>query len=197
MSKGPRLTIEEINAFNPSPERPLEVECDDGHYKSYYERIKIISKVEEGVFRLIDNYGGRLSLSVATLIHYPSIKDRLLSAAGGFQVGDKVRAFGCDGVVRCTKASYSSYKVEVDFDNIKGICFTSDGRYMDWHKEPSLILIERPVKKVKKSFWLWAYKDEVSDTLMDETGKTPTGKTIAIDGMVKLPGTEVVLEVTV
>jgi hypothetical protein len=36
--------------------------------------------------------------------------------------------------------------------------FTEDGRVWDWHKEPSLILVERPKKKIKKTFYFasWA-----------------------------------------
>ena len=70
-----------------------------------------------------------------------------------FKVGDKVRAFGLDGVVRCITFSgrvvvrYS----DLDLDEI----FTLDGKAETHHKEPSLILVERPKVKVTKTIEKW------------------------------------------
>lgn len=66
-----------------------------------------------------------------------------------FQVGDKVSAFGVEGIVtRITDAAF--FPIKVDFPDDINSSFTIDGRYLGWHKEPSLKLIERPKKKVKK-----------------------------------------------
>lgn len=66
-----------------------------------------------------------------------------------FQVGDKVSAFGVEGVVtRITDVVL--FPIKVDFPDSINTSFTIDGRYLGWHKEPSLKLIERPKKKGKK-----------------------------------------------
>lgn len=76
-----------------------------------------------------------------------------------FQVGDKVRAFGLDGVVKSIEAD-DSYSVEVKFENDKYTCFTMEGKDCDWHKESSLVLIERPKKLVK--VYQYAYKSNLT-----------------------------------
>ncbi len=67
-----------------------------------------------------------------------------------FQVGDKVRAFGLDGVVKSTDG-FSCCTIMVNFQFAGVRSFFSDGRYMEWMKEPSLVLVERAKKKVKKT----------------------------------------------
>lgn len=80
-----------------------------------------------------------------------------------FKVGDIVEAFGVRGVV--TKVlSNGGHPVLVDFERLPGEAeeeFTPDGRLFYWHKEPSLKLIERQKKKVKKTIetWLNIYPD--------------------------------------
>ena len=70
-----------------------------------------------------------------------------------FKVGDKVRAFGCEGVVRVVD-KHGLYPIKVRFDKRNNDdCFLLDGSYYHWHKEPSLELIERPKKKVKIEFY--------------------------------------------
>ncbi len=67
-----------------------------------------------------------------------------------FQVGDNVEAWGCRGIVRGVHPQL----IEVSFGGTDAyIFFFSDGRFMDWHKEPSLKLIERPKKKVTKTMY--------------------------------------------
>lgn len=66
-----------------------------------------------------------------------------------FQVGDIVTAFGLKGKVISIKSS-SLYNIIVDFEEGPQEAFSTDGKEMLWHKEPSLKLIERPKKKVKK-----------------------------------------------
>lgn len=118
-----------------------------------------------------------------------------------FQVGDKVRAYGLDGVVDSIKG-HSMWPIRVTFESEYLDSFLTDGRASSHHKEPSLILIERPIKKVKKSFWLWADAEGVmNDNLMDESFKTPSGKEPYFckqdTPVTKIPGTEVTLEVEV
>lgn len=65
-----------------------------------------------------------------------------------FQVGDKISAFGVEGeVVRISDDS--NYPIRCNVQN-HSVSFTAAGKYMSWHKEPSLKLIKRPKKKVKK-----------------------------------------------
>jgi len=68
-----------------------------------------------------------------------------------FQVGDKVSAFGVEGEVLHNNACVlKNFPVVCKFGNNVINYFMKDGKYCDWHKEPSLKLIERPKKKVKK-----------------------------------------------
>ena len=48
--------------------------------------------------------------------------------------------------------------------------FTKDGREMTWHKKPTLTLVERPKRKVKKRFYMMAYIDKDGEWLI---GKVP------------------------
>lgn len=113
-----------------------------------------------------------------------------------FQVGDKVRAFGCDGFVTKIETAPTQYPVLVRFNTDYNTTFTPDGRLHTQHKEPSLMLIERPIRKVRKTFWLWANeRGVIDDTLMDENFTTPTGRVRPSYTCTKIPGTEVTLEV--
>ena len=62
-----------------------------------------------------------------------------------FKVGDKVRAFGVDGVVTNIH-NRSTYPVIVDFGDNCSCTFRLDGKYSAWHKEPTLVLVERAEK---------------------------------------------------
>lgn len=68
-----------------------------------------------------------------------------------FEIGDKVCAWGISGIV--IKSSNLVFPVEVELENCNGrYCFTTDGRYCDWHKTPALKLIKKatpPKKKIK------------------------------------------------
>lgn len=66
-----------------------------------------------------------------------------------FKVGDVVEWGGVRGKVYAGLSSLV-HPVMCEFENETVASFTYDGKYMDWHKEPSLKLIERPKKKVKK-----------------------------------------------
>lgn len=72
-----------------------------------------------------------------------------------FQVGDKVRAFGVSGIVNSIDED-DSYPVEVEFENDKHASFTMEGKEVEWHKEPSLVLVERSNKLVK--VYQYAYR---------------------------------------
>lgn len=64
-----------------------------------------------------------------------------------FQIGDIVEAFGVRGSVVIPENDY----VKVEFNDVGFVnFFYPDGRYCEWHKEPSLKLIERPKKMVRK-----------------------------------------------
>jgi hypothetical protein len=197
-----RLTIEEINAFNPSPENPLEVECDDGWFTGLFRKIRIISTYnhDNDKIKVTDLAGDSTYLYTAkiSISHYPSIKDRL-----GFQVGDEVEAFGCNGTVRYIESDPTQCRpvlVCMDAEVAGWSRFTMDGKSEKWHKTPSLKLIKRPKKKVKKSFWLWTGESGgLIDVLMDESGVTPSNKKHFSNtwNITKIPGTEVVLDVEV
>lgn len=62
-----------------------------------------------------------------------------------FEVGDKVRAFGVDGIVG--KVEDGKLPVGVKFCGNYYRWFTEDGRRADWHKEPSLFLVEKAKKE--------------------------------------------------
>jgi hypothetical protein len=83
-----------------------------------------------------------------------------------FQVGDRVSWCGVEGVV---SQSYGN-GVEVTFSG--NGCpvvadFFKDGRYRIFHTEPSLKLLERPKKKVKKreTRWVNIYREGVGIVL--------------------------------
>lgn len=61
-------------------------------------------------------------------------------------VGSKVRAWGVDGIVTNHRGVDADYPVIVDFGNGDANSFTLDGKYYRWHKEPSLVLVERAEK---------------------------------------------------
>lgn len=70
-----------------------------------------------------------------------------------FRVGDKVRAFGWNGVVEQIELN-DRYPVRVNLTDIsRKETFDLGGKYAIWHKEPSLELIERPNKKAKIEFY--------------------------------------------
>ena len=67
-----RLTAEEINAFNPSPDNPLLVESDTGAFRLFGNKIQIISPVINGQLSFI----GECGMSIQTedrLKEFPSI----------------------------------------------------------------------------------------------------------------------------
>lgn len=66
-----------------------------------------------------------------------------------FLIDDVVEWCGVRGVV-ITSEYCSNYPIGCNFKgSVCPLAFTSDGRYYDW-QEPSLKLIERPKKKVKR-----------------------------------------------
>ena len=73
-----------------------------------------------------------------------------------FEVGDKVKAFGLNGVViscnsfGCPRASFEGGYVD---------SFHENGLFSSWHKEPSLFLVEKAKKsRDKKRYYAWKIK---------------------------------------
>lgn len=80
-----------------------------------------------------------------------------------FQVGDIVRWCGVGGKITSID-DLATYPIGVKFEDPNRIdSFTSDGRYADWHKAPSLELIERPKKRVKK--WVNLYNANLEENM--------------------------------
>lgn len=77
-----------------------------------------------------------------------------------FLTNDVVEWCGVRGVVLNNNVHYSDLPVECKFGDSAIRYFTKDGKYCDWHKEPSLKLIKRPKKKVKKYKVLYKKNDE-------------------------------------
>ena len=84
---------------------------------------------------------------------------------GGWKVGDRAKAFGVMGVITCLSTCLSTVEEEPlwqkDDDKSISYWFTKDGRYASWCKEPSLIFVERPKRKVTKTVerWVNVYPD--------------------------------------
>lgn len=76
-----------------------------------------------------------------------------------FQVGDKVSWMGSLGRVTTinTINHDGGYKVRVSFFNGEVCYFYENGKYLDWHLEPSLILVERkkPKPKMVRYYRCW------------------------------------------
>ena len=60
-----------------------------------------------------------------------------------FEVGDKVRAWGVDGVVEIIDAAGNS---KVNFVNGASYWFIKNGKFAAWHEEPSLFIVEKAKK---------------------------------------------------
>lgn len=69
-----RLTIEEVNQFNPSCERPLVVTCDNGKYDFEMRKIKIISPIVNDRLAIIDSNEQMTTITTHHLENYPSQK---------------------------------------------------------------------------------------------------------------------------
>lgn len=94
-----------------------------------------------------------------------------------FKVNDRVKAFGCEGVVlEISNKLHLEVHVRLESnDGAKHMFFTSQGKLMVWHKEPSLVLVERAKTKVKLYPVLHTLNDGVnyymSDILFDSEAK--------------------------
>lgn len=75
-----------------------------------------------------------------------------------FEVGDKVRAFGCDGVV--VSDHDTEEIITVLFINKYEETFYQDGRLKYWHSISSLQLIEKAKKKKKIVLREALFKDD-------------------------------------
>lgn len=97
-----------------------------------------------------------------------------------FKKGDIVEAWGLRGVViyslpedshgilvhfvlsNTLDTSLAPIRSPGDMGTVICYNFMCDGKEKDWHREPTLKLIERPKKKVKKTFWMAA--GDIKDT---------------------------------
>lgn len=77
-----------------------------------------------------------------------------------FKVGDIVTAFGLKGTVILNNLG-PPYPIVVEYETGDLEYFYTTGHLNSWHKEPSLKLIERPKKKVKKYKVL--YRDDFNN----------------------------------
>lgn len=77
-----------------------------------------------------------------------------------FDLNDRVTAFGVDGVVISVEDG-DYYPIKVRFSNTSYASFCRSGKLELWHLEPSLRLIEKAKKKVKKKFWFYVPEIEI------------------------------------
>ena len=94
---------------------------------------------------------------------YIGARDKFEIVKNEFQVGDVVEAFGLKGKVTAVKPEGESFflssdrlGVETLLEGGRRVYFTHEGKGYPWHKEPSLKLIERPVKEL-------TFEDKVKD----------------------------------
>jgi len=75
---------------------------------------------------------------------------------GGWKVGDRAKAFGVMGTVTryVTHVPYPIFW-SPNNDEKSSMLFMDDGRLYHWCKEPSLIFVERPKRKVTKTIERW------------------------------------------
>ena len=84
-----------------------------------------------------------------------------------FEVGDIVEWCGIKGKIVFIYSESTRYPILVRFDNNEEKPFAKDGKYYDWHLEPSLKLIEKAKKKVKKRFWLFIHESEIDKLYLE------------------------------
>ena len=73
-----------------------------------------------------------------------------------FEVGDKVKAFGCEGEVIeiLNYPLLTTYPIICRFPDVCGkLSFSNCGKLENWHKEPSLFLVEKARKYVEFKDW--------------------------------------------
>lgn len=83
-----------------------------------------------------------------------------------FKVGDKVKAWGVNGVVGSLNVDGQGYPVRVEFktpSNVFYYSFTRDGRLSEWHRTPSLKLRKFKKKLVPREIWVNVYPYDLSD----------------------------------
>ena len=88
-----------------------------------------------------------------------------------FEVGDKVKAWGVDGVVEIVDAVLNS---KVNFVNGTSCWFIKNGKFAAWHEEPSLFIVEKAKKEEPVIQWYSALamiKDDGFPRLFNELYK--------------------------
>ena len=115
-----------------------------------------------------------------------------------FEVGDIVEAFGLRGEV--VRTGSVCKPVKVIYDEVEDYdYFTLDGKLQPNHKTPSLTLIERPAKLIKRDFYIWSLNGKVQTELMDDDHKNINGAVRSLtpgDTWKKIEGTRVELDVS-
>lgn len=71
--KKQRMTIEELRELNPTPENPVRLECDNGHWVSDLKIIDVIA-VGKDQLLVINGSGREIDVYSSLLQHYPSLK---------------------------------------------------------------------------------------------------------------------------
>ena len=71
--KKQRMTIEELRELNPTPESPVRLECDNGHWVSDLKIIDVIA-VGKDQLLIINGNGREINVYSSLLEHYPSLK---------------------------------------------------------------------------------------------------------------------------
>lgn len=153
--------------------------------KDYPELIKGLRIIQAQVGELFNKYNDHdfgifdnssLEEIIKKDIQMKELKDLKL------KVGDKVKAFGVGGVVSHI-TSGTTYPIKVRIRDFY-VCFTMDGRYHDWHKEPSLELIERKKTKKKVEFYQRILSNgDLTTALFTDCGKryVPSKKCLYFD----------------
>lgn len=81
-----------------------------------------------------------------------------------FEVGDIVEWCGVKGTIKSIdNLEDPTHLVIVKFTNGLFEWFTIEGKIRDWHLEPSLKLIEKAKRKVKKKFWFYIGESDINN----------------------------------
>jgi len=153
------ITTDLIKSLNPCKDRLDNFLTQYGHYWkgthrefaaldniTYADKRWVLDSIYVQKFGFRPSYGMLLETLLSALDYCD--KHEAAKAKDVFQVGDIVEWCGARGIVEST-SDMSSY-VQCKFGDIRKQTFTSDGKLCTWHIVPSLKLIERPKKKIKK-----------------------------------------------
>lgn len=153
------ITADLIKSLNPCKDRLDNFLTQYGHYWqgthrefaaldniTYEDKKWVLERVHIQKFGQRPSSGILLETLLSVLDNYD--KQEAAKAKDVFQVGDIVEWCDVRGVVESTSGMLSY--VQCKFGDTRKQTFTSDGKLCTWHIVPSLKLIERPKKKIKK-----------------------------------------------